>query len=197
MTTQGGREGGAAVYRFVVDLVGRRLPPGGTVLELGCGAMQYAPFLEGRYIGLDLPDSLHVREAPHLLGSAERIDLPDASVDVVFGVATFHLMRVIDGALREARRVLRPGGYLLVFDYQQPVLERFAAVPDYGFCNVWTSRQLRERVARAGFPRRRIRDLSHRAHADGDPPPSLRPALLLKRRLRPGQWLVLEAVRGR
>ncbi|HEV7651216.1 MAG TPA: class I SAM-dependent methyltransferase [Actinophytocola sp.] len=94
----------------------------GTVLELGPGAgrslRHYAP--DVRWIGVE-PDARHRarvrgeadrlgRGARVLPGRAERLDLPDASVDAV--VATFVLCSVADqaAALAELVRVLRPGG---------------------------------------------------------------------------------------
>lgn len=94
----------------------------GTVLELGPGTggslRHYAP--DVRWIGVE-PDARHRAEvraeadrlgrgARVLPGRAERLDLPDASVDAV--VATFVLCSVADqpAALAELLRVLRPGG---------------------------------------------------------------------------------------
>lgn len=94
----------------------------GTVLELGPGSgtslRHYPP--DVRWIGVE-PDAGHRdrvrREADRLgrgarvlPGRAERLDVPDASVDAV--VATFVLCSVADqtAALAELARVLRPGG---------------------------------------------------------------------------------------
>jgi SAM-dependent methyltransferase len=94
----------------------------GTVLELGpgwgAGLAHYAP--DVRWIGVE-PDAAHRahlrlvaarldRPVRLLPGRAERLDLPDASVDAA--VATFVLCSVTDqrAALAELLRVLRPGG---------------------------------------------------------------------------------------
>ena len=94
----------------------------GTVLELGPGSgaslSHYAA--DVRWIGVE-PDAghrAHLRLAAARLGRpvrllpgrAERVDLPDASVDAA--VATFVLCSVTDqrAALAELLRVLRPGG---------------------------------------------------------------------------------------
>jgi ubiquinone/menaquinone biosynthesis C-methylase UbiE len=186
--------GGATVYPFVVDLVGHGIGADDTVLELGCGAMQYAALLPGRYLGLDVEQSPYVRARPHLVASAERIPVDDATVDVVFGVAAFYLMEPVDAVFAECARVLRRGGRLVVVDYQRPVLERFAT--GGGTVHVWTPSQLRERIAAAGFPRRRIHDLSHRVRGTQTASAATWPARYLKERVgRHGQWLVLEAVR--
>jgi SAM-dependent methyltransferase len=53
------------------------------------------------------------REAEPLAATAEKIPLPDASVDAVFAAEAFH---VFDGdrALAQIARVLRPGGALIL-----------------------------------------------------------------------------------
>lgn len=57
-----------------------------------------------------------VPEAQALAGSAERIPLPDASVDVVTAGQAFHWFRT-EEALAEMHRVLRPGGgYALLWN---------------------------------------------------------------------------------
>lgn len=57
-----------------------------------------------------------VPEARALAGSAERIPLPDASIDVVTVGQAFHWFRA-DEALAEMHRVLRPGGgYALLWN---------------------------------------------------------------------------------
>jgi SAM-dependent methyltransferase len=185
------------VYPFVADLVNRRLPHGGRVLEVGCGAMQYAPHLHGDYMGLDLPDSWHVEEAPHLIASAEAIPAEDASFDVVFGVAAFYYMENARKAFAECRRVLRPGGRLIVFDYQRETIQGLVDRGDRAVRHTWDSRELRADLEAAGFERRALHDLSHRAAADGDPPLVRRPIRLAKYRLLTGwtQWLIVEGRR--
>jgi SAM-dependent methyltransferase len=90
----------------------------GTVLELGPGAGANLPYysLDVRLIGIE-PDAGNRDQAARLglraqvlPGRAERLDLPDGSIDAA--VATFVLCSVDDptAALAELYRVLRPGG---------------------------------------------------------------------------------------
>ncbi len=183
---------GAAVYPFVVEMVSRRVPANGTVLEIGCGAMQYAPLLPGAYIGLDRPRSPHVRESPHLLGSAERIELPDGAVDVVFGVATFYYIDEIEQALAECRRVLRPGGTFLAFDYRSQITSALVRGGDLAVRHHWNARELKRLLRAAGF--RRVHDVSHHAAGSGAAPLLRLPVRRVKLLLRPTwtQWLVVE-----
>jgi ubiquinone/menaquinone biosynthesis C-methylase UbiE len=115
------------VSEWLVDEV--RPEPGQTVLELAAGpgetgflaAERVGP--EGRLISTDLAPAMveAARRGAQARGlgnvecrvmDAQRIELADASVDAV--ISRFGLMLVPDPAqsLREARRVLRPGGRL-------------------------------------------------------------------------------------
>lgn len=185
-------------YPFVADLVNRRLPPGGRVLEVGCGAMQYRPLLSADYTGLDLPDSWHLEQPPDLAASAESIPADDGSFDVVFGVATFYYMEDVVQSFSECRRVLRPGGRLLVFDYQRHTIRGLVEEGDHLVRHVWDRGDLRAKLRAAGFPRSGIRDISHRAAEDGDASLARRPVRLARYRLDQSwtQWLILEARRG-
>jgi SAM-dependent methyltransferase len=174
------------------------VPDGGSVLEVGCGAMKYKPLLHGRYTGLDLPGSWHLEDPPDLAASAESIPADDESFDVVFGVATFYYMENVVQAFSECRRVLRPRGHLIVFDYQRDTIKGLVDEGDDLVRHVWDARELRGDLQAAGFPRSGLRDLSHRAADGGDPPLARRLPRLLKHRLQTGwtQWLITEARRG-
>jgi SAM-dependent methyltransferase len=86
----------------------------GTLLDVGCGWRPYEKtFFAGatKYVGLDY---LTDRSKPDVIGSAQAIPLEDNSFDTV--VSTEVLEHVPDPlqAMREMRRVLKPGGYLIL-----------------------------------------------------------------------------------
>lgn len=187
---------GADVYPFVVDLVGRRLARDKVVLEVGCGAMQYAELVPGRYIGLDVEDSTHSRRTPDVVANVEAIPLADESVDVVFGVATFYLVHDVVAAFSECRRVLRPGGVLLVFDYQPDVLRALARAGD-PVRHVWDADALSKAIQRGGFAAGAVRDRSFWARRQGPGRVAVAGAAV-RHALRPqrAHWLVVEARRS-
>lgn len=102
--------------------------PGDTVVDAGTGTGDLAlACLEAgaaRVIGLDFARPMlaraqakaHGRPAGFALGDATRLPLPDASADVWCSAFVVRNIPDLDAALREAARVLRPGGRLAVLE---------------------------------------------------------------------------------
>lgn len=150
-----------------------RLNPGETVLDLGSGggidvllsARRVGP--TGKAYGLDMTDEMlalarenqrksGVENVEFLKGEIENIPLPDNSVDVVISNCVINLSGDKHRVLREAFRVLKPGGRFAVSDV---VVRGEVPAEVRRSMNLWTgcvAGALRDydyvaKLARAGF----------------------------------------------
>lgn len=90
----------------------------GDLLDVGCGSRPFASVFAGkveRYVGTDLAASRYLGETPpDVFSRGEAIPFRDASFDTVLGLSMLTYMPEPDRVLREAHRVLRPGGVLIM-----------------------------------------------------------------------------------
>jgi SAM-dependent methyltransferase len=171
---------GCGVPTAVADL-----HEGETVLDLGSGAgadvlisaRRVGP--TGKAIGLDMTDEMltlaraNAREAgapnvEFVKGHIEDIPLPDASVDVVISNCVINLSGDKGQVLREASRVLRPGGRFAVSDViADPDMDAAsrADMQQWTGCiaGALTEQQFRDALTAAGLVDIEIRE-THRVH---------------------------------
>jgi SAM-dependent methyltransferase len=109
-----------------LDAQGRR---GGVVLDVGCGPAVFTKELLDRgfdVIGIDASPNVvsqaadiiasHPRaaRARFTVGDVENLDLPSGSIDVILAVGLVEYLAADAPALREMRRVLKPGGVAII-----------------------------------------------------------------------------------
>lgn len=109
------------------------LNPGDAVLDIGCGAgvdslvAAYLVGAGGRVVGLDVTPAMVERARANLsrlslanltfqVGEAEALPFPDNDFDAVISNGVFNLTLDKEKALKEAHRVLKPGGRLMLAD---------------------------------------------------------------------------------
>ncbi|MFC4767676.1 class I SAM-dependent methyltransferase [Effusibacillus consociatus] len=108
------------------------------VADIGCGpgffTIPAAKMTNGTVYAVDVEPQMldYIKEKSAAEGvaniklvqsDAEKIDLPDASVDKVFCAFVLHEVGDLQQGLMEIKRILRSGGKLLVFEWEKKVTE--------------------------------------------------------------------------
>ena len=176
-------------------------PPGpiGRVLDLGCGTGELSRLTARHYpsasvVGLDFTTAMlevarrragsGAARVAYGRGTAMRLPFADGAFDLVTNAFLARNLVDLDAALREMRRVLRPGGVLLILEITEPVAPAVGALFHAYFDHVvpWLGaavdsagpyrylpeslRRLpprpafRAAIERAGFPRTELRTQS-------------------------------------
>jgi demethylmenaquinone methyltransferase/2-methoxy-6-polyprenyl-1,4-benzoquinol methylase len=113
--------------RRVVELSGAR--PGLAALDLACGTGDIAFALADRgvrAVGLDITHRMlqlaraKRRDVPLVTGDMMALPFPDARFDIVTTGYGIRNVPVIQPAIAEIARVLRPGGVLVSLDFNRP-----------------------------------------------------------------------------
>lgn len=129
----------------------------GRMLDIGCGEKPYetmfAPYV-AEHIGLEHPDCIHDSRA-ELMGTAYSIPAGDESFDSAICTAVLEHLEEPAQALREARRVLKPGGRGI---YAAPLFWQLHEAPRDFYR--YTEYGLRHLFERANFEVEEVRPLA-------------------------------------
>lgn len=146
----------------------RGRPEPRVIVDFGAGIGASAPHLRRAFpnadiVGLDISDrSLAIARSRHPgVARFERYDggalpLPDGAADLVFSACVFHHIEADEhvGLMREIRRVLAPGGALVIFEHNpvNPVTRYIVATCPFDENAVLIpAGALRQRCRTAGF----------------------------------------------
>ena len=119
--------------------------PGESIVDVGCGPGFYVAELleevgsEGSVLGIDPAEAMLALAAKRCEGhsnasfaQADASSLPtaDASYDAVLSVQVMEYVPDVGAALEEIRRVLRPGGRLVIWDVDWETLSWYSTDPE-------------------------------------------------------------------
>jgi SAM-dependent methyltransferase len=136
----------------LAETIDGHVQPGATVLDFGCGDRPYEPLVTTRravYLGVDLPGTPH---ADRFVDEEGRIDAADRSVDVVLSTQVLEHVDDPSAYLREAHRVLRPEGTLILSTHGY-----WRYHPNPKDLWRWTGQGLRTQIEACGFEVLRVR----------------------------------------
>lgn len=155
--------------RIIEEAAGERGGAPLHLLDLGCGPGSLTPFLRripgAQILGVDLSAEmiryarLRYPEVEFRIGDIEALDCPDGSFDAVLCSGMLHHLPRLDDALREIRRVLRPGGVLIA---REPNEDNFAARhPELAFAHLCLRHHLYSSLGRRPVAEPEAHDYHH------------------------------------
>jgi len=166
----------------LIEAIG--LGPGQRLLDVGCGfgrpAIRFAERTEAQVLGINVSEE-QIRIAERLAGEAgvadrarfevadaNQLPYPDSSFDAVWAVEVLMYLPNRLQALREIRRVLKPGGIFVLSDYTERVDltdgQRAALASGFTVDSLPTAAQYDELTAEAGFVTVRNEDATSHLH---------------------------------
>ena len=139
---------------FVVSIIQSFHTKGQKILEIGCGPAFLREDFGKDYTGTDITDEPYYPELPRdvdVVCPADHLLFKDDHFDIVVIKSAFFLFKDQATCLKEVHRVLKPGGKIILFDYNkrtQKMLQRKEGHANYP---CWTQWGLRRLVKRNGF----------------------------------------------
>ena len=138
---------------FIVYFLQKYTKQGDLVLDAGCGAALYRKSIKGRYVGIDISTDPYGENCPRdvdVVASGVEVPFCGSVFDLVFSVSAFFQFPDPAGALCEYNRILKPGGRLILFDYNRRIQKKLE-IREKMKRPCWTQWGLKKLVIQAGF----------------------------------------------
>ena len=120
----------------------------GKVLEIGAGGAVYKNIFQD-YVGTDLPTSPYPEKGDlDVYCDAQYLPFKENTFQIAFVVGALYQIQHTDLVLSEIKRVLKPGGHFIAFDYNKKTTKRLRA--SY-FCHVWSPWELKRIIQKRDF----------------------------------------------
>jgi ubiquinone/menaquinone biosynthesis C-methylase UbiE len=128
----------AELTKEVLEILERELKGKPKILDLCCGTGHLVGLLSqlGDYTGLDFAPRMistckeRYTNKDFIVGDAEQLPFKDKSFDCVVCFWSFHHIVYPDNVLDEIKRVLKPGGFLLIATFKDAKLNLAAKLGD-------------------------------------------------------------------
>ena len=138
-----GRDHGPELLALWMATVERSIGsrPHGVIADLGCGTGRFSDALATHFaalvVGIDPSTKMlaqacakrHLGEVRYVRGAGEAMPLSDASVDAVFSSMVVHHFQDPPRAARECRRIVRPGGRVMLRTATRDRIAHYPYVP--------------------------------------------------------------------
>jgi ubiquinone/menaquinone biosynthesis C-methylase UbiE len=156
------------IHPQVLKHLCEEVSPASTVLEVGCGTGNYIVAVEsiaectcwGIEPSLGMLDTARTRSPTICFrqGSAEKMNVPDSTFDLIFSVDVIHHLDDRSAYIREAHRALKPGGKLCtvtdsewVIRHRVPLTTYFPETVDFELARYPRIAELRAVMAQVAF----------------------------------------------
>jgi len=139
---------------FVISILKQYWVPGQKILEIGCGPAFLRDEFGKDYLGVDITDEPYNEHYPRdvdIVCSSDKLLVENKTVDVVIIKSAFYMFSNHEKSLKEAKRVLKNKGKILIFDYNKRTQKELQRKEGHENYPCWTQWGLEKLIKNNGF----------------------------------------------